>query len=278
MLTYIETIAVCAPGLDDWNSAHDILAGKTPYQFKELEPFSPNKLPRNEKRRASDSVKMAFRIGEEIAGRTQADLSTCASVFASSGGDYSIIHKICEALCTEEKYISPTLFHNSVHNAPAGYWAIAVVSHELSTSLSAYDDSFLFGLLEAMAIVESEKSNLLYVAYDVVPPHPLSTARKITHPFACGFLLTPEPTAATSHSIELFQERDHKGHITPAPPSESLKSLYQSNPIARSIPLLEALATNTKRDITYVAEGFESSNAYILQIDPLSTLPGSQPE
>ena len=39
-----------------------------------------------------------------------------------------VIHEICEALATDEREVSPTRFHNSVHNASAGYWGIATRS------------------------------------------------------------------------------------------------------------------------------------------------------
>ena len=38
------------------------------------------------------------------------------------------MHEICETLATAERQVSPTRFHNSVHNAPAGYWSIATQS------------------------------------------------------------------------------------------------------------------------------------------------------
>ena len=50
-----------------------------------------------------------------------------------------------------ERELSPTRFHNSVHNAPAGYWSIATQSREPSTSLCRDDESFQAALLEAAA-------------------------------------------------------------------------------------------------------------------------------
>ena len=47
--------------------------------------------------------------------------------------------------------ISPTRFHNSVHNAAAGYWTIGAGCMQATTALSAYDATFAEGLLEALA-------------------------------------------------------------------------------------------------------------------------------
>ena len=45
--------------------------------------------------------------------------------------------------------LSPTRFHNSVHNAPAGYWGIATGAMAAVDGLCAFDASFAAGLLEA---------------------------------------------------------------------------------------------------------------------------------
>jgi hypothetical protein len=45
--------------------------------------------------------------------------------------------------------LSPTRFHHSVHNAASGYWAMASHSMAASTALSAFQNSFAAGLLEA---------------------------------------------------------------------------------------------------------------------------------
>ena len=76
------------------------------------------------------------------------------SLHPTETGD--ITHQICEALARPEREVSPTSFHNSVHNAPAGYWSIATGSRLASTSICAYDVSFAAGLLEAAAYATVE--------------------------------------------------------------------------------------------------------------------------
>jgi hypothetical protein len=96
-----------------------------------------------------------------------------ASVFASSGGDGQILHELLEALASAERQVSPTRFHNSVHNAPAGYWSIALRSHAPSTSLCCYDWSFAAGLLEAGAQCVTDGVSVLLVSYELPYPEPL---------------------------------------------------------------------------------------------------------
>ncbi|MDH5736978.1 MAG: beta-ketoacyl synthase chain length factor [Gammaproteobacteria bacterium] len=269
MKVYIENIALYAPGLDGWPLAKKTLASGLPFDLTPLEPYKPKMLPRNETRRSSSTVKMAFRIGEELVQESARDFSECAAVFVSSGGDYAIIDQICGQLCTEEKHISPTRFHNSVHNAPAGYWAIAARSHKLSISISAYDDSFLFGLLEALSVCESEQVDVLYIAYDMVPPFPLASARKITHPFATGMLLTPYQSDDSAFFLSMAIgacEPENKAGTRPGAP---LMALYEANPIARSLPLLELLAQNRTGDVLYCPTANDTGQCYSFHVASL---------
>ena len=65
------------------------------------------------------------RVATAACEAAQRDAAVAATVFTSSGGDGDNCHAICETLATTDRLISPTRFHNSVHNAPAGYWSIA---------------------------------------------------------------------------------------------------------------------------------------------------------
>jgi hypothetical protein len=262
-------IALSAPGLDGWENSRSVLCGAQDLQLDDVKKYKPSRLPPNEQRRASDTVRMAFRIGEEIAQAVSDDLAGCASVFASSGGDYAIIHQICETLCSDEKMISPTRFHNSVHNAPSGYWAIATGSHQASISLSAYDDTFISALVEAMAMVEVEHNKVLLVAYDIKPPFPLGEARKITHPFATGMLLAPVKSGNSLYEIQLNFSSEYgkpRGRTLPVIPP--LTELFYSNPIARSIPLLEVIAGGNKGQVVYFWENSEDSNPITVELAP----------
>ncbi len=114
------------------------------------------------------------------------------TVFASSGGDSEVLDKICTALTLPDRPVSPTQFHHSVHNTPAGYWSIATGCTQPSLSLSAYDSSFSAGLLEAAALAWAEAVRVLLIAYDLPLPFPLSERRRIVAPFAVALLLNPD--------------------------------------------------------------------------------------
>ena len=98
-------------------------------------------------------------------------------MFSSSGGDGDNCHEICEVLASDDRQISPTRFHNSVHNAPAGYWSIASGAMATSSVLCAFDASFGAGLLEALAQVVVDDTRGVLLAYDTAYPEPLYSAR-----------------------------------------------------------------------------------------------------
>lgn len=240
MKVFIDAVSVVAPGLQGWQASREILAGNQTYQHTELEKYKPAQLPPNEARRATELVRMAFRVAEDLQANTSADLNNCVNVFASSGGDYPIIDQICRALCEPERMVSPTQFHNSVHNSAAGYWSIATNNRAPSTSISAHDDSFILGLCEAMTMAISEQKPSLLVCYDIRPPEPLVQKRAITHAFGMALLIQPFQTPISIASLCLRPE------LTDLPESSSMLSelevLRKTNPSARSLPLLECLS------------------------------------
>jgi len=66
--------------------------------------------------------------GQEAIIAAGLDPSELPTVFSSSGGDGYNCDTICETLASEVCTISPTRFHNSAQNAPAGYWGYALSS------------------------------------------------------------------------------------------------------------------------------------------------------
>lgn len=240
MKIWIDAVSVVAPGLNGWGASVPVLSAQQPYIAVELERYKPTKLPANEARRATELVRMAFRVAEDLTANTAFDLSQCFNVFASSGGDYPIIDQICRALCEPERLVSPTQFHNSVHNSAAGYWSIATGNQLASTSISAHDDSFIMGLLEAATMTVSEQRASLLVCYDIKPPQPLKQKRPIEFPFGMAFLIQPQKTAHSIASVELLMDSVNLSETLML--SDALEILRKDNPAARSLPVLALLA------------------------------------
>jgi len=232
---YINTLSIAAPGLVGLEQAMPVLTGKTQWQTSEFPKLVPQLLPANERRRITPYIKLALQVADEANINGQA----LHAVFASSNGDLDITDHICNSLTFEPKLISPTKFHNSVHNAPSGYWAIAAKSAAASTSISTGDSSFSSGLLEAVTQVLSQQQDVLYIAYDYPANNPLFKCTDITQPFATAFVLSLNKTETSYGSIKLEIKNDKKNKNLCL--NTSLNELQKSNPIAESLPLLEAL-------------------------------------
>jgi hypothetical protein len=159
-------------------------------------------------------------------------------VFTSSGGDGHNCHVICETLAGDDRQLSPTRFHNSVHNAPAGYWSIATRAMAPSNVLCAHDGSFAAGLIESLCQVSVDRTPTLLVAFDTDYPSPMREVRPIPDAFGVALVLTPEPGARTLARIDV--------RITDAPATRlaapALEALRREIPAARALPMLDALA------------------------------------
>lgn len=259
---YLNAVGLAAPGLPNWQASQAVLASAASYEPIPLEKYKPTQLPPNEARRATELVRLAFRVCEDLIQHTKTPASQCASVFSSSGGDYPIIDSICRSLCEPERQVSPTQFHNSVHNSAAGYWSIATGSRFASNSISAYDDSFSAGLLEAMLLCEAEQVPVLLAVYDVKPPYPLSEKRHIPVEFGVSLLLSP---VATEESIAQLVLSVLGSEQPSTPASAMLESLRLANPAARSLPLLELLA---KQQFGALVFSNRNGNSSVLEVNP----------
>ena len=96
-------------------------------------------------------------------------------MFASTHGDLAVTDSVCETLAKTPLLTSPTKFHNSVHNAAAGYWTIGVQCLRPYTAVSAWHYTFAAALLEAATQAVVQQEPILYVAYDIAARGPLGT-------------------------------------------------------------------------------------------------------
>jgi hypothetical protein len=234
----IQGLGLIGPGLADWSAARAVLSGQTPYVPLPTVLPLPGVLPPAERRRAGRIIKLALAVGAEAVVGAAADARTLPTVFTSSGGDGDNCHEICRTLASRERLISPTRFHNSVHNAAAGYWGIAHGCTEASTSLCAGDASFAAGLLEALAQLACGAQAVLLLAYDADYPPPLRAKRPIPDAFATALLLTPSDPAGALPRLRLGWSDEPASSMETA----ELESLRRAIPAARSLPLLERLA------------------------------------
>jgi hypothetical protein len=235
---FVEAVGLAAPGLACWKDGRAVLAGAAPYQPAELAPYAPALLPPNERRRATQIVRLAFRCSEDALAGTPLPAAGLATVFASSDGDTEVMHRINHALAQPARAISPTDFHNSVHNAAAGYWSIAVGAKLPSTSLAAHDASFAAGLTEAVALALGDGHDTLLAVCDMRMPPPLDEKRPIAQPCGVALVLTAARTERSLAALTLAETHEPGTRMDDA----GLEALRAGNPAARGLPLLALLA------------------------------------
>lgn len=247
MIVYLKGVAATGPGFENWEALANHLNDGTELAA-EFEPRPQGTiLPGVERRRASVTVKLAVDVAQAALQHSGMKAEDLALVFSSSNGDTNTIHHICEALATPERFVSPTRFHNSVHNAPAGYWGIASGSMQPSNSICAWDDSFSAGLVEAATQCLSEQVPVLLAVFDTPFPEPMSSITPCRHLFGAALVLDVDPQGSLA---KLTISIDNDGNLAMTTMSAPhLESIRCDSSASRSLPLLAALAAAEPQEV-----------------------------
>jgi len=259
----IRGIGFIAPGLADWPAARSVLAETAAYAGGTFDPPAPDGLPSAERRRASLSTRLAIAVAQQAVAQSGVDPATLASVFVSTDSDGGILHHICQALASPHPEISPTRFHNSVHNAASGYWTIAVQSNAPANLVTGTDEVFGAGLLEAAVQASVESRNVLLVAYDVPAPPPLLALHPVAAAGGLALLLAPDAAARDVATLRLEVMPAGKANVSKMPDA-TLEALRLANPVGRAIPLLAPIARGESRSVVL---DLNAENALRVQVD-----------
>lgn len=238
-VVHIQGIGAVGPGFGSWAALSAILRGDERWSRDATQVPPLQVLPAAERRRIGVVVKLALAVGLEAAQHADSDPAKLASVFSASNAEGENCHALCDALATSDRSISPTRFHNSVHNASSGYWSIATGCMAASTSLCAFDASFAAGLIEAATQVACSGEDCLLVVHDSAYPHPLGTVRPLLDNMALALVLSAQagPKSLATIDIALSEEAPSTA------PLESLSPLQSGLPCGRALPLLHAIAS-----------------------------------
>lgn len=242
LTVFVDGIGLLGPGLSSWAQARQVLETSLAYTAAASVLPSPLALPPAERRRAGAVVKVSLAVGQEAVTASALQASALPTVFSSSSGDGINCHEICSALASGDRLISPTRFHNSVHNAASGYWSICTGAMVPSSVLCAHDGSFAAGLIEAMTQVSVEQTSVLLVAYDTDYPEPLHSVRPVQDTFGVALVLSATRSERSLAQWSLATD----SCLSPASADRldhpDLELLRQHIPAARCLPLLRALA------------------------------------
>jgi hypothetical protein len=239
----LEGISFWASRLPGWDVAAAVLAGQAEPPADALRRPVPEMLPPAERRRAPDSVALAIEVAARACAAAALDPARLSSVFATTHADLAITDYLCEILVRTPLLTSPTKFHNSVHNAAAGYWCIATGCHAPYTTVSVCDHSFAVGLLEAIMQVASDGGPVLYAAYDIESCGPLTQVAMSRGLLGVGLVLARDRSAQSVAHLSWSIRTGSRDEATRPDPANS--RLVQDNAMASCLPLFEALARGT---------------------------------
>ena len=243
----VEGLAFWCDGLPSWDAARAFVADGTRPADAPSRP-SPQLLAPNERRRAPATVAVALEVALAACRDAGRDPATLASVFASTHGDLAITDYMCATLASAPDTISPTRFHNSVHNAAAGYWTIGAGCTRAATALSAFDASFAQGLVEALAQLQEHEAVLL-VGYDGPSSGPLR-AIDPSEGLLGGALVLSRQLRPGAQRL--------RGTLVDArvpPPTGALAAIAGDNAMAPMLPLFEALARGDHLALLHAGPG-----------------------
>ena len=184
----LYAVGVLAPGIDSLQALLALRRGAAHCAGATLELPSPKALPPNERRRASQVVRLSLACAEQALQASPFPIDSLRMVFASDEGTGEVNQQLLEALATT-RVVSPVLFHNSVHNAPSGYLSIGSQNRQSATSVSLGRESFASGLLCAASEACSSGQPVLFLSYDPKMTEPLRALLPVDHATASAWII-----------------------------------------------------------------------------------------
>lgn len=220
----------------------DFVTGIRTGQWQEGTGLKPALLSSNVARRAPRTVKMAVEVMHQACLMASVSPEDLVVTYSCAMGDSDITDQLCRTLASEPRLLSPTLFHNSVHNAPVGYWSISTGTHAPVNAIAAYEHSAPVALLEAAIQVIEENTMVLLVTQEVQMPKALASECASRSPFSSALVLARKG----AHAAPLATLKLAAGEgAAPWPPlPEGLRARLSGNPGATLVPVLAALATH----------------------------------
>ena len=244
----IEGIGFWSRGLPSWHAARAFVVDGAVSAEAPAQP-SPQLLAPNERRRAPETVAVALEVALAACTAAGREPASLPSVFASTHGDLSITDYMCNTLASEPCTVSPTRFHNSVHNAAAGYWTIGAGAMQPATAISAFDATFAQGLLEAMAQLAVGSEAVLLVGYDSYATGPLARVFPSEGVLGAALVLSRAPRDGLQQLRVTLDDGDADDG------AGALVRREHANAMVQMLPLFDALASGHRHSVLKAGPG-----------------------
>jgi hypothetical protein len=238
MEAFVAGIGILGPGMANWPQARAALrSGTLPDLTQAVTLPPPSLLAPNERRRAAAATRLALAVASEAVAHSGVPATSLAGIFGSACGDGATVNAILESQAAADGFISPTQFHNSVHNAASGYWAIGTGARGAISCIGCHSETAAAGLLQAMAHIAAEMTPALLCLYDVPMPPPLSAVYPCAFPLGIALVLTPEPGSTALVRMRYGPGRELAGQV-----DSPFDAIAAGNPVGHILPVLEAIA------------------------------------
>jgi hypothetical protein len=237
----LHAAGALAPGLESLAQLRRFARGEEAHAAQPLVLPAPAQLPANERRRASQVVRLTLACIQQALADLPVPAAGLRSVFASDEGTGEVCQQMLEALATTGQ-VSPLLFTNSVHNAPSGYFSIAARNEQPATVVSLGMESFASGLLCAVADAAATGQPVLLVACDPAMTAPLDEWLPVVEATCAAFVLSASGADVPGDPMAVFRlELQPTAVAPPSPLPRWMPPAWSGNSSARALACLDML-------------------------------------
>lgn len=286
----ISGVGAWGPGFSDFQSFRTVLQEGLP-ESPDVPAPKPELIPARERRRAPLMVKLGVEVANQACINAHIDPTDTQCVFSSGIGDAETTDYMCRVLAGADKLLSPTKFHNSVHNAAAGYWSISTGCTRPATFVGGMHNSFSMALVESLVQIQNEHTPVLLVMSDLPVPTPMWDMHPINDAFGAAFVIEPlswvsesglDPEGSANAgkssrqlSFNLIPGTEAQPALDESPSVDQdwpelqlsgrqatdarLRALYRSSPSAKAMSLLELLSVEKRTSLEIpVSDGLKA--------------------
>jgi hypothetical protein len=212
------------------------------------------------RRRATPLTRLAVEVLEQATTQADCDPASISTVWATAHGEHTPAIRLLEMMQHGEGKLSPTQFHNSVHNTAGGYASIATGNVLPSTTLTGGRELVASALLEAWCLLESSGRDVAVVFADEPLLSPFDRADART-PLAIALLLSHDPARALGELTNL-----RRAAITGIPNHERFGYLY----VSAALPLLEQIVCGQPGNIILELAAADSGPVWCVDLNLVS--------
>ncbi|MBX2849931.1 MAG: beta-ketoacyl synthase chain length factor [Acidiferrobacterales bacterium] len=240
-------VGAWGPTFHNWSDLQALLKGEI-LEVEASKGPKPEVIPANERRRAPLPVRLSVESSWQACQAANLEPADLVSVFVSGLGDTQLTDYMCRTLASDNKALSPTKFHNSVHNAAAGYWTISTGCMQAANSVAGFQQSVSLTLLEALIQCQAEQRPILLTFYDAPCSEVLRDLMKNEIAFAASVIVAPaefvapEGNAQSSSLVYQMQLQQQSADWPQFDADDFLQQCYTTNPVGRILPLLKTIA------------------------------------